>query len=328
MERWFYIAPLLVAALGLPACPPTPTPTPTPSPTATPPNPICSPGDTCGCWVQPPGEGWQKLPDCPAGCTLSGEPSVPADIQQNTLGDKVNQAIASLYPQCDIGGTCLLGDETQQQFQAKVEEKLRSMGLCAGQHTPSTDEVAVAEKADFPWQGFHIFVGDDSSGPVPPGGARRTVKWSPAAYTGSWLPPSVQPTPEPIGSCTDPIPPKVGKWGGPVSHNQWFDSTPKFYNKEAMTWDGQLVSGYCSALGIEELWCPARTECPGVKCEERQACERVGVSGLTNGKPLWRCSNGDVEVNPQNIFQARCGAGASWIEVCAADGSVCSRTPL
>jgi hypothetical protein len=60
MSRLF----LLCAALLFAGCPrPLPPPQPTPEPPPLP-SPICQPGETCGCWVQPPGEDWQKLPDC------------------------------------------------------------------------------------------------------------------------------------------------------------------------------------------------------------------------------------------------------------------------
>lgn len=53
----------LAAALPLLAGCPTPPPPPQP-PVPPPPSPVCAPGQTCGCWVQPPGQDWQKLPDC------------------------------------------------------------------------------------------------------------------------------------------------------------------------------------------------------------------------------------------------------------------------
>jgi hypothetical protein len=224
----------------------------------------------------------------------------------------------TLRPDCSVGGTCLLGDMTQQEWQAAVEAKLRELGVCAGQHTPHTDEVAAAAKVTDPWEGYHVFVGDDSSGPVPPGGARRTVKWAPAAYSGSWLPPGTVTPPPVVGACPSPVPPKVGRWGGPKRHLRVNDTTAKFYNKEATRWDGSTVTGYCSSMGINELWCPARVEGD----PDRFACERVGVSGKDDGAPLWR-SDGKVLLTA-NIFQATCDA-CTWIEVCAADGTVCSR---
>ena len=87
MRRVFLpLAGLLIAwglLLGAPACPP-PAPQPTPTPCVTcpagqhceggvcvadppppDPSPVCQEGETCGCWVKPPGEEWQQLPPCP-----------------------------------------------------------------------------------------------------------------------------------------------------------------------------------------------------------------------------------------------------------------------
>lgn len=315
------LLPLLLAAGWCPV----PTPTPSPEPTA--PAPVCQEGQTCGCWHMPPGQGWQQLPPCttptppPAsGCVLAGEPSVSSP-QPGTLGAQVNQAMKNLRPDCEVGGTCLLGDMTQQEWQAKVEAELRRMGLCAGQHAPSTDELAVAVLGTDPWQGYHVFAGNDGSGPVPPGGARRTVKWAPQAFTGSWMPPSVTPTPTPppVVGCSDPVTPKVDRWNL-TPHNRWVDATPLFYNRETTRWDGTMITGYCDAAKfVNRLHCPARSECPGYKCEERSSCEALGVGG----KPLWRCAVGQPDVNPANPFQASCGG--AWIEACAVDGTGCTR---
>jgi len=234
----------------------------------------------------------------------------------------------TLMPNCQVGGTCLLGNITQQGWQRVVNEELRRQGLCAGQHTPATDEIAVAAQAKDNWQGFHIFAGDTSNGPVPPGGARRTVLWSPQAYRGAWIPPDVTPTPPPTTTgCTDPVTPKVDKWNL-KPHNKWIDATPQFYNRETERWDGTTITGYCDAAKfVDRLHCPARSECPGYKCEEREACEQIGIGGKPHSKPLWRCEQGTAEVNPENPLQAAC-AGGGWIEVCRSDGTGCTRLAL
>ncbi len=165
---------LVCGLVFMPGCKP-PRPTPTPVPTVEPrptPTPVPEP---------PP-------------CVLAGEPTLSVPDHQPTLGFEVNGAMAALRPDCSIGGTCLLGDTTQQEWQAAVEAKLRERALCAGQHTPTTDEIAVAEqpRPGVPgpvWEGYHVFAGDDHEGPVPPGGARRTVRWAPGAYTGAWRSP-------------------------------------------------------------------------------------------------------------------------------------------
>ena len=109
----------------------------------------------------------------------------------------------------------------------------------------------------------------------------------------------------------------------------------QFYNKAADRWDGSVVTGYCDLTGWDgtRLFCPARMECkppeePGsqnYKCGERPPCEEIGVAGRYGGRPLWR-SDGTVELS-DNPFQATC-YGCTWLEVCAADGTACSRCAI
>lgn len=56
------LALTILAACAPVRIPPPPGPTPAPEPT--PPSPICTVGQTCGCFVQPPGQDWQALPPC------------------------------------------------------------------------------------------------------------------------------------------------------------------------------------------------------------------------------------------------------------------------
>jgi hypothetical protein len=123
--------------------------------------------------------------------------------------------------------------------------------------------------------------------------------------------PTPPPTPPPVNGCSDPVTPTVNRFNL-KPHNRWYDSTPLFYGKE-----------YCTAIGFpDRLFCPARSECPGYKCEERVACEQVGIGGPA---PKFHCEVGEPQINPENAFQARCGDG-TWIEVCAADGvTACNR---
>lgn len=316
---------VLVLALGG-ACP---APSPTPSPEPTIPVPVCEEGQTCSCWHRPPGEPWQQLPPCPTpgpsptptpgpgGCVLAGAPSTAAPGQANTLGSEVNRAMKALRPDCEVGGTCLLGDMTQQIWQAQVEAKLREMGLCAGQHAPDTDEVAVAVLDSDPWQGYHIFAGDDSSGPVPPGGARRTVKWSPQAYTGAWLPPSSAPPPPPQ-ACPAPLPDRDPSKLKIVIHvgGGWADGTLQTVG----------TCDYCAAIGMGEIngvmrcGCPMRSECPGFQCQFREACEAYASVG-----PVWQTQPVGLEVEHRqgNPWVAR-APGAMHLRVCTAGLDVCS----
>jgi len=349
--------------LGAPSCPPpAPQPTPTPCvtcpagqhceggacvadpPPPTPdPSPVCEPGATCGCWHRPPGEEWQQLPPCPptptcpatcpagtacadpvagcvptppeppTGCSIDGEPGPELQGYRPQLGAQVNAAMTALSG-CAAGSRCVV-QEARQAWQARVVAELRRRGLCAGQHTPETDEIAAATSVTAPREGWHIYAGSDAG----PG----TVVWSPGASRPAYAapvgpPPPVDPPPSTAG-CSPPAVPKVARWGL-TYRNRWWDCTPQFYGKDTATWTGVPVNGYCAAIGMSErLYCPARQEGD----PNRRACEGVGLGGYAAAVPLWRCEQGVPEVNEANPFQARCAAG--WVEVCATDGTSCTR---
>ena len=186
---------------------------------------------------------------------------------------------------CEIGSECLLGDKPLQVWAREVINVVRRAGLCAGQHEPMiTDEIAVSENSVKVRESYKIGAGDDGSGPVPPGGARRTVVWSRGGVREAWMA-GAGPIPPGAEGCTAPVTPKVNKFGL-KAHQRVNDSTPLFYNRETTRWDGTKVNGYCDAIGFENrLDCPARMECgdivnpKAVKCHERVPCEALGVSG-------------------------------------------------
>lgn len=298
--------------------PPLPTPTPTPTPGPTPP------------------------PSAEFDC--DGLPGDLTGTLTRVHGDAVNVAMRDITG-CSIGSRCVLGpDNWSQAFYRKVTDRLRAgvtlqdgrfVRLCAGQHEPNVmDELAVASDARAVREGYHVFAGYGGQGPLPPGEVERTVVWSPGAARPSYFAPGSAPGPTPTPppstqGCTDPITPKVDRFGAPHLINGWYDATPQFYSGETRRWDGTVVTGYCDAIGfVNRLHCPARMECGetpnprAVKCEERLACERLGVGGdAQTGKPLWR-SDGQVELHPDNIFKAR--TSGTWIQVCASDGTACS----
>ncbi len=282
--------------------PPSPKPTPTTTPTPTPqPTPVTT-------------------------CILAGEPSTPAPDQTNTLGAQVNAAMLALRPDCSVGGTCLLGDTTQQEWQAAVVGKLREMGYCAGQHTATTDEIAVAILPTDSWQGFHVFVGDDSGGPVPPGGARRTLKWSPAAFAGSWLPPGTGPLPTPAPTpagdgCGDPAPPPAYRIGVKVHKANCANLDSTIQVKGA---------AYCAAVGFADgrSVCAVRVE----GAPDRAACE----GRLRGPAQTWTCAGAGCEVYPCAVVgNCSCGGkvntnpaqavviGHGKVRTCTADGGAC-----
>ncbi len=221
---------------------PTPTPEPTPVPTPTP-EPVPTPTPT------PP-----PVP----GCNIDGEPGVPIPNYRNVLGPQVYAAIKAVRPDCQGGGTCLLGDMTRRQWHALVIAELRKAGVCAGEHIPGvTDEIAVSTSTMAPREGWHIFAGDDSDGPVPPGKTRRTVGWK---ATGAYAAPHGE-------VCGAPIPPRLGKVKVKVhirtKRQTLIDSTPLVGPNAA----------YCQAIGFKDgrQFCAVRVE----NSVDRPACEHL-----------------------------------------------------
>lgn len=275
-----------------------------PCPTGPPPSPCaCPAGQHC--------EAGRCVADAPpspsTGCSIDGEPGPEIPGYRPALGAEVNAAMTALRPDCEPGSRCVL-PEGRQAWQARVVAELRRRGRCAGQHEPTTDEIAAATTATAPREGWHIFAGPD--------GGPGTVVWSPGASRPTYAAPDAPPAP-PAAGCSPPAVPKVDRWGL-AYRNRWWDSTPLFYGRATATWTGVPVTGYCEAIGIpDRLHCPARQEGD----PERRACEGYGIGGYATAVPLWRCENGQPEVNPEQPFQARCDAG--WIQVCSADGAVC-----
>ncbi len=297
----------------LPGPGPEPKPTPTPEPTP-PPVEECLPGlpwchelvppATCGeCKHNPTSDPahCEKAPKCeepppvPQGCILAGVPTQEAVGHAATLQRLVFQALVTLRPDCETGGTCLLGDETQQVFQARVEAQLRKQGLCAGQHGPGTDEIAVAAVPGDPWEGYDVFTGDDSEGPVPSGQPRRTVVW--AVYRGAWLPPGM-PAPPPPSACPEPKPPIALFTRIAIKrHTQGYCDTTEVLER---------ACEYCASVGLGRMpdgslrcTCPVRVD----EHPDRRACE------ASLGEVFWETTAGTVEVNPDNPAQARSSAG-------------------
>lgn len=335
MRRWAVPAALLaLLCLGAAKCPPVPpTPTPTPTPAPPPPSPVCQPGEVCGCWHQPPGQDWQQLPPCPtpppacpascpagqvctdpatgcvptppppAGCVLAGQPGAPIPDYVPQLGATVNAVMAVLRPDCEVGGRCVL-TEGRQEWQAKVEARLRAAGLCAGQHEAGTDEMAVARALDTPWEGWHVYAGPDTG----PG----TVVWSPQAARGAYAAPGPPPT-----MCPDPRPDRSpGKLKILAKqHLKWIDATPQTVG----------TCDYCLAIGLGWYGEPGGTPRCGCAMRpegnpDRVACELYAL----HGGYVWEVRPaGEVVINADNPAQASC-IGCAQLRVCSADGSVCS----
>jgi hypothetical protein len=228
------------------------------------------------------------------------------------LGGEVNAAMAARSG-CEPGSRCVV-PETRQEWQAKVVAEIKRRGLCAGQHSPTTDEIAAATSVTAPREGWHIYAG--------PWAGPGTVVWAPGAARPAYEAPGGPPPidPPPVAGCPAPAVPKVAMWGL-TYRNRWWDCTPKFSNGDSATWTGQPVTRYCAAIGMpDRLYCPARPE----GNPDRRDCEGVGIGGYAAAVPLWRCEVGQAEVNESNPFQARCAPG--WVEVCATDGTNCTRS--
>ena len=274
MRRALPIAGLLLASallLGAPSCPP---PAPATCPDACPlgaacpdpakgcqpiqpPGPVCEIGvEVCDCWVMPPETGLWEQVSCPAGqtctpkkqcvapepppepppttgCSIDGEPGPLIQGYRPALGAEVNAAMTALRPDCEPGSRCVLA-EGRQAWQALVIAELRRRGRCAGQHTPTTDEIAAATSVTAPREGWHVYAGA--------AGGPGTVVWSPGASMPTYAAPEAPtpPEPPPVAGCPAPVTPKVVRWGL-TYRNRWWDCTPNFYGKDTETWTGQPV---------------------------------------------------------------------------------------
>lgn len=289
VNRWrFAWAWTIGATLLLGGCPggggPRPTPTP-PSPT---PDPTSTPA-----------------------CSIDGQPGEVLD-EQATLGAAVNAAIFAVYG-CD-GGRCVVQDG-RQEAQRKIIERLRQVGLCAGQHEPGvTDEISVSTSTTAVRESYHVYAGP-LEGP-------GTLVLSPQAVRPAYaapgtIPQAPQPTPPPSGACGAPAPPPLHSFVVHVRDVrdgwQWVDSTP-------------LVEGaaYCAAIGYSRNPCPIRME----GAADRLECERLVLGGPA---PVWvwtgRPQDGWVRDNSGGFgFDRRKGVDGA-LKVCNVAQSVCTEVP-
>ena len=320
-NRWRYAWAWTIGAtlLTLAACAGNPAPQPPPVP-APEPTPICNPGETCGCWHQPPGQDWQRLPDCgappaPGGCSIDGLPGPKLETADATLGGQVNAAILAVYG-CS-GGRCVVQDG-RQVAQAKIVAELRRAGVCAGQHEPGvTDEIAVSTSTTATRESYHVYAGP----PEGPG----TLVLSPQAVRPSYAAPGSSPPPPPpppppvppTSGCGAPVPPPLHSFVVHVRDVrdgwQWIDSTP-------------LVEGaaYCAAIGYARNPCPIRTE----GAADRLACEQL-VLGAPAPTWVWtgQPSDGWIREGSRGFgFDRRKGADGA-LKVCNAALTTCTEVP-
>lgn len=244
-----------------------------------------------GAGPSPPAGGcYAPGPDDPRWVT-NPPPLTPAQRAMQ-LGAQVSAAKDAVGDRC--------GKNIQESL-ALVAGKLREQGLCAS--GPWVDAV-VAKAPDGKWEEHHVVAYGTGCFTNTPNGYKGA--WTYSGDTGAGQ-----------VSCTEPVAPRVSRFNLNVG-TTWVDATPLIDSCD-----------YCQSIGMGDMGgtqrcsCPVRSECPGFKCEERQACEDVAV----NGNPAWRCNGQTLETKEGNPYQARC-VGGTWIEICHNDGATCSRATL
>jgi hypothetical protein len=249
------------------------------------------------------------------GCLLAGQPSTPLPGYAMEHGETVSQAIREITGQ--DGGRIVVA-QGRQAFQAAVIQALRAKGLCAGQHAPDSDEIAVATawdaKRSTPWEAYHVYAGPEAG----PG----TAVLYPQAGRDAWMPPvPPRPVKPPVESaCGEPVPPPLGKIKLECRPGRdgvtVCDSTPLVYSPGGT---------YCASVGsfnddgiTGRLFCSPRPE----GHPQRLACEQL-ILGAPAPVFVWSgpASQFNMRANP---FAAEFTTGAGTLVACNADHSICS----
>jgi hypothetical protein len=294
--------------------PPTPKPDPTPPPVNCLTHPTCPAGQHCeqgvGCVPDPlpdpepitcqPGEipvivdgEVRRCDPAPAeGCSIDGEPGAIIPGYAHALGAEVNAAMAALRPDCPVGGRCVL-TESRLEWQALVIAELRRRGICAGQHAPTTDEIAVAVSSVGVREGWHVY----AEGLNVPG----TIVWAPHAARPVYAAPSSAPTPPatpPGESCpAEPCPDRSkGVWK--------LKCKP---HGRVKTPSGE--------------WVPA-TDCTPVTERQEPYCRKIGMSPMADGTLRAGCPM-RPDGHPERGLVEAWVAGPTKLE--GKDGAVCGR---
>jgi hypothetical protein len=299
---------------------------------------IPAPGQQCStaeaglhaaCWHDPDGKGWRYRcgdgvtdaagPEgCPvapppvtppaAGCSIDGEPGAAIPGHVSTFGGTVNDVIRQVTGQ---DGGRIVVEQGRQAFQAAVIAGLRSSGLCAGQHEPGSDEIAVATSTTSPREGYHIYAGP-SSGP-------GTAVLSPQADRGAYGAPANHPG-IPESSCGDPAPPALGRINLDCRPGRpgvtVCDSTPLVYSPGG-TYCASI--GFFNADGVTgRLFCSPRQEGD----PRRLPCEQDILGGPA---PVftWTGPASQFRIR-DNPFTVEFTEGSGRVKACNADRSLCS----
>jgi hypothetical protein len=247
-------------------------------------------------------------PPQPAGCSIDGEPgpALPGHVSQ--LGERVNAAVRTVTGQ-DGGRIVVSG--SRQAFQAAVIDEIRAHGLCAGQHEPGSDEIAVATSPTAPREGYHVYAGPDAG----PG----TAVLSPQADHGAYAAPVVTTEPQPA-SCGEPVPPALGRIKLECHAGREgvtvCDSTPLVYSEGGT---------FCASIGFfnpdgrtGRLFCSPRQEGD----PQRLPCEQ-GILGAPAPVFVWS-GPPDQFVIRENPFTVEFSTGKGTVKACNAGQKLCS----
>jgi hypothetical protein len=119
---------------------------------------------------------------------------------------------------------------------------------------------------------------------------------------------------KPDPACTDPLPPPLDRF---ACHTLPSRPAVEKWNCTPLV-EGQP---YCASVGMPTRQrCPVRNECPGHKCREREACERLVVSGV----PVWTFSGAGLAVT-ENPYVAEVPKDApGTLTICDRSMTVCS----
>lgn len=217
-----------------------------------------------------------------------GKP-IPPDVRATQLFAEYQQALA------DAGGPWTTGpngtEDAQMASLARIAAAWRNAtGRCVEQWADS-----VAVKADDGrFEEWHaVYFGNGQ--PVN----------SPGAYKGAW------PYNAEVTGCSYPLPDRTKLKINAKPYFRYVDATLKTAG----------TCGYCEEIGMApQCNCPMRNECPGVKCEERVACEAYASQGT-----VWQTDppGHPVELHDGNPWQASSDPGVK-LRVCVVDLSVCS----
>ncbi len=315
--RELLLVALLIAIVGLAACAwnpgPTPDPTPPPPPPWEPPEAeqchLMTPPATAQCWHRPPPGPWLYI--CadgtnvgdPAECVAEPPPPPPPPPPECA---KERDLVADTCSGPDFraqikAATTALGDLTGNDPNANLDAlaaQLRKQ--MPGRCVISGVEAAFIRRDDGKYEENHaVFFGD--------GGWTGNGS---GKFMGCHRDTSVSDT------CGPPLPPPLHSFNGPKAHHRWYDSTAIVRGD---TDPASPFYRYCSTWWTDNrLSCPPRPE----GHPERDAC----IALIVGGERLWR-SDGEIVPHPTNSAMAGC-AECTWIEVCDASGSVCSRREI